>query len=312
VPSNRRGGSWLRSMDRAEQSLHRATRFTFLVGLAACAAHAPPTAARAGPLSGVDTMVVATIHGGHFVQPEYPLATLRAILEAYRPDLVLVEIRPEAFAAGLLADGPPEMTYVTVMARARGVAVAPIDWWLNEDVGAPLPLLPAPEQAVFDREDALVSKDRIWPPSFHDAHSERQSAVILASHNLEVRHYPASTWPRRQAWFHAHAVEEIERARARRVLAFVGQDHRPELDDYLRDQGATDRTPLELPLPALAVLRAEPVPAPVLDAWRLGAEALRQLAARSSGRFAEAMAGKARDLDQVVASRGACCREPKR
>ena len=78
-------------------------------------------------------MVVGTIHSAHLVQRDYPLARLAAVLSAAHPDLVLVEIRPEPFAAGHLEDGPFEMTYVTLLARAAGVPVEPIDWWREED-----------------------------------------------------------------------------------------------------------------------------------------------------------------------------------
>jgi hypothetical protein len=92
-----------------------------------------------------EAMVVRTIHSQHLVQPGDPLVVLRSRLDAFGPDLVLVEARPEAFEHGRLEDGPFEMTYVTLLARLAGRDVAPIDWWREEDVGAETP---APDEVV--------------------------------------------------------------------------------------------------------------------------------------------------------------------
>src|SRR5262245_32830576 len=100
-----------------------ASSLTTLAVIVSCA-RAPEPASRpaAAPSAALSrqVMVVATIHKGHLLQKRYPLALLCQIIDAYRPDLVMVEIRPEPFRAGHYEDGPFEMTAVTFCARRRG------------------------------------------------------------------------------------------------------------------------------------------------------------------------------------------------
>jgi hypothetical protein len=80
----------------------------------------------AGP-SGQTLYLLGSIHGGH--PPDYGLVHLRAVITRLRPDLLLVESRPQEMARGNLGDGPIEALYETLVGRAAGIEVAGIDWW---------------------------------------------------------------------------------------------------------------------------------------------------------------------------------------
>ena len=128
-----------------------------LVALAGCGTAAP---ARAPSSGGAEVMVVGTEHGGHVTTPGYPMSKLGALIDAYKPDLVLVEIRPAPFAMGHYEDGPIEMSYVTLHAKSRGIAVAPIDWWRDEDVGQPIGSVSAgPWRYEFSTARAVIAKE---------------------------------------------------------------------------------------------------------------------------------------------------------
>lgn len=79
-----------------------------------------------GPL---EVFVLGTIHGKHLSTPDFSLAHLGAAIEALKPDVLLVEARPEELARGRFGDGPIEMPYATLFARARSIPVEGIDWW---------------------------------------------------------------------------------------------------------------------------------------------------------------------------------------
>lgn len=77
----------------------------------------------------VDLYLLGTIHGRHLTTEEYKLARLEAALTNLKPDLVMVEMRPEELARGRWGDGPIEMPFVALTAKSRGTAVEGIDWW---------------------------------------------------------------------------------------------------------------------------------------------------------------------------------------
>ena len=86
-------------------------------------------------LGGPSVWLLGTIHGGHLETEAYSLAHLEAVLLHLHPARLLVESRPEEVAAGNLADGPFEMGYMSLVARAAGIPFDGVDWWDEDAVG---------------------------------------------------------------------------------------------------------------------------------------------------------------------------------
>ena len=63
---------------------------------------------------------------------EKHLLSLKTIVENLEPDIVLVEIRPWEFENKNYCDGPPEMTYITLIAQKANIEVHGVDWWKVE------------------------------------------------------------------------------------------------------------------------------------------------------------------------------------
>lgn len=257
--------------------------------------------------SAAEVMVVATIHGKHLSQPLYPLTWLGKIIEERRPDLVLVEIRPEPFAQGLLEDGPIEMAYITQFARSKGIKVDAIDWWRDKDLLAPPPTLSDEEKAGFERDMASVRPLRIQSPSFAQANMRDQDSVILAVKNAEARYAGSqSIWNQRQAWMNHRAAEAIRRHSAKNVLVFVGQDHRPELCQYLEASGSRLVEPSVLSA-RLESVPSEEAPAEIVAAWRDGVTRLEARMEASEGIVKERLRAKIRSFQMAIESKGKCC-----
>jgi hypothetical protein len=268
-----------------------------LAGTLGCA-HAPP--ASPAPIG----LVVATIHKGHLVQPGYPLATLDAVLEAARPDLVLVEIRPEAFAQGHFEDGPFEMTYVVQRARARGIPVVGIDWWLDAELGSPEPSLPPAEQAALEAELAPIPEPG-WA-TFAQVNGPEERARGAKEQNAFARLQAGNAaWNRRQAWFNHQALEAIARAHPQRVVAFVGYAHRPELEQALFSVGLHLLQGTDLTLGAVDA--HAPAPADVVEAWKAGLARLQAQAAAQQGVARQKIEAKLRYFGVAVERQGRCC-----
>ena len=82
--------------------------------------------------SGPEIYLLGTIHGDHLETEAYSLAHIEAVLLHLRPARLLVESRPDQIAAGNLADGPIEMAYASLIARAEGIDFDGMDWWDEE------------------------------------------------------------------------------------------------------------------------------------------------------------------------------------
>ncbi len=255
-----------------------------------------------------EAVVVGTIHRSHLVEPGYSLSQLAALIEGYKPDLVLVEIRPEPFRQGHLEDGPFEMTYVTWLAQSQGIVVQPIDWFRDDEVGRDAEPDPG-AQPAFERELKALEPRMKWPLTFEEAHSPEQDATLLMTLNLQARYLGGNgTWNQRQAWFHHQAIEAIRQRGAHRVMAFVGAFHRPELARHLAEQGGAIRNPRTIPLPRLGPGK---VPEPVVKLWLDGVGRMKALAASAPGKLAESLLSKALYF-QVAADRGGeCCVDPR-
>jgi hypothetical protein len=62
------------------------------------------------PATGQEIVILGTVHNDHLGPgSRYPLWQLKAAILGLKPDLVLVEIKPEAIAADHWAEGPIEM-----------------------------------------------------------------------------------------------------------------------------------------------------------------------------------------------------------
>ncbi|MEM1022490.1 MAG: hypothetical protein AAGJ19_02345 [Myxococcota bacterium] len=284
-----------------------------LVGQGCVARPAVPSSASAPTLQAAQpaqAMVVGTIHKDHLVQPEYPLAVLGGALRAFEPDLVLVEIRPSAFEVGQYEDGPFEMTYVAHLAEQMGVQVVPIDWWKEAQVGAPTPKLTEADMERFLAEVTPLVAAMDLPPSFLQAHSDRATRAIVMYLNAQARFFGGNAdWYERQAWFHRYTGQAIEASQAKRIMAFVGNQHRPELVMYLRSLGPTVRSPLELAAELSHTAKNDTAPKAVVDRWEAGVARMERRNEADTDPLRGKLSGKIAYFKDAIRLKGKCCKE---
>ena len=84
---------------------------------------------------GPTVYLLGTIHSRHLETEAYSLLHIHAVIERLRPDLLLVESRPAELERGNWADGPIEMPFASLTARALGLRVEGMDWWGQEHLG---------------------------------------------------------------------------------------------------------------------------------------------------------------------------------
>lgn len=100
-------------------------------------------------LAGTDQQIIyllGTMHGEHLKSERYSLWHLQAVIVHLHPDLLLAEIRPEEIAKDNWGDGPVEMTFTALTARALDIPVQGMDWWVKASLYA----------EPSEREDRMV------------------------------------------------------------------------------------------------------------------------------------------------------------
>jgi hypothetical protein len=80
--------------------------------------------------------LLGTIHSNHLTTKDYSLRHLKAVITNLKPDLVLVESRPEELQKDNWGDGPIEMPFASLTAKSLGMKVDGMDWWDSSNIGS--------------------------------------------------------------------------------------------------------------------------------------------------------------------------------
>jgi hypothetical protein len=78
-------------------------------------------------------IVVGTTGRDELLKDGYSLTKIADIIDVFKPDMLLIQIRADAYKQQHLEDASFEMTYVNAVAGTAGVDVEPIDWFKDED-----------------------------------------------------------------------------------------------------------------------------------------------------------------------------------
>jgi hypothetical protein len=221
---------------------------------------------------------------------------------------VLVAVRVDPYREGHLEDASFEMSYVTNLARQHGAAVEPIDWFREQDLGAPPAAVePWDEAEIAKREAEVLVAPKLY--NFDVANGTELAEKVLLATDAEARHRSGNPLvSRRHAWMQQLAGSAVSRnGRPKRVLAYVDVLDRPTVDHLLHGVGYTMKEP-----PAVAAKSKDEIiadiPADVMNDWRaqLGRAGARVESAKTPGEKAF-WADRQRTLSVVVDKKAACC-----
>jgi hypothetical protein len=259
------------------------------------------------PEPAYQSVVVGTIGKLHLVESRYPLTRLGDVLAAFKPDLVLLAVRVDPYREGHLEDGSFEMTYVHHVARQRGVEVEPIDWFREQDLGAPLPPVdPWDETEIAKREADVLGVPRLF--TFEQANAPELEQKVFLAVNAEARHRGGNPLvTRRQAWVQGLVASAVTRHdRPRRVLAYVDVFDRPTVDLATRALGYDPRTPADVVARSKDAIVPD-VPSEVVAEWKGQLDRARANAAKAEGAAKAFWAERERALEVAVERKGSCC-----
>jgi hypothetical protein len=120
--------------------------------------------------------ILGTIHGDHFDHVNnYSLANIQSVIDTIKPDLLLIETRPETLEKYDALDGPIEMIFVWAYAKEHGYNIQGIDWWKIE----------AGTQA---NSTTNVRDDNIYNNIIKSSETSQKILIICgAMHRIELR-----------------------------------------------------------------------------------------------------------------------------
>jgi hypothetical protein len=285
-------------------------RFAALLVVAACGGADPhekvkPPPCPPPPEPDHQAVVVGTIGKYHLAETRYPLAKLAEAMAVFKPDLVLVGVRVDPYRENKLEDASFEMTYVTAIAKERGAAVEPIDWFALGKAEPPVD--PADEQGIEQRETEILHGSKLF--TFEQANASEMSEHVLEAWDSRARHRSGDAPnAQRRGWLQHLTADAVTRqSRPKKVMAFVDVLDRPAVDAVLGNVGYALRTPVDLLAKSKETAANDAIPEPVVTQWR--AEATRAEANASKSKDAEAAfwTERAKVLAIAVEKRGTCC-----
>lgn len=240
-------------------------------------------------------------------ESKYPIAKLGEVMSAFKPDLVLLAVRPDAFREGNYEDASFEMTYLAALAKNRAIPAEGIDWFREQDLTATLPAVdPASEAENARRGAEILARPRLY--SFEQANGgELAEAIYLA--NVSDQRYRGgnATWSRRSAWIQHLAVEAINKhKKPKKVLAFVDVFDRPTVSLALGVLGYEARDPVVVAKQASEAMVSD-LPPEVLSQYKNQLSRVRDRVEKAKGAEKAYWHDREKILEVVVEKRAACC-----
>jgi len=210
-------------------------------------------------------MVLATIHQYHLANSGYPFSRVGDVLDAYRPDLIMVDVGTETLKGTHPEEGPIDLEYIKYLASTRSTEVVAIGLDSEDPPIAP--------KADKSDEEALGKEGGSFDAtamnlSFQDANGIEQGKKLLSQLNARTRYIKGNPdWARHEAWLEYAADKALDEKKPKRVLAIVEPIYRPALEAHLYAMGLGIKNPVKVVSESPDKRDETQVPSVVLSTW---------------------------------------------
>lgn len=226
-------------------------------------------------------ILLGTVHDMH-MKPEmrFSLLDLRHQIESIKPDLICLEIEPEAFNSLMEGYFPPEAAYIAAIANELHVRVVPTDWRIAKEWQDR-----ATRQVPKDVEDRIsctqeemlkaIQRASSQPSIFDFFHGEfQQLADRQFMQNMDensAADISSGAWHERNRRIVENALDAA--GDAKKILFLYGAAHLPQIARELADHGFASHLAPRRFTPC----GIQPLSPVVLSRWRRNLENLKAI-----------------------------------
>lgn len=258
----------------------------------------------------MQAMVVGSLGEYHLVNSGYPFSKLGDAMDAFRPDLVLIDQSPEVIKERP-EEASVEVEYVKYIAGTRAGDVEPIDTnRVDDDVKLPI-------EAADDAQikPAVEYLDGLIKLGYAEANSQETALKILGAVNTQQRFGKgAPNFTRREAWLEKGIDDALAQKKPKRVMAVVYLQNRPFVEQHFREIGAGVKNPVEATKATKESREENTVPPLVIKAWTQQLDRLRDRLSRMKRDTPQKawLQTQANIIQAAVDRSGQCCVSPER
>jgi hypothetical protein len=257
----------------------------------------------------VQGMVVSTIHEYHLAVSGYPLAKIGDVMDAFRPDLVLLDLPPDELKGEHTEEAPIEVEYVKYVAGTRSADVEAIG---PEGYEPPIGAKAEKEDEERLRRETSVL-DGLDSLSFEEANGREITNRIREALNTKARYAKGNPdWARHEGWLEHGAMKAIASKKPKRVLAVVDPSNRPAMEGLFYSLGLAVKDPIRAAAEAKEKRDEGPVPSLVVKAWSQQLDRVRDRVRRLKPGVPERvwLEQHLAVLQIAIDKNGACCVKP--
>lgn len=211
-------------------------------------------------------MVLATVHEYHLANSGYPFSKLGDALDAFHPDMILVDAPEEALKGTHPEDASIELEYIKHIAGTRSTDVIPVGP-SREDA----PISPKAEKGDEDalqREGGGIMEPAANNMSFEAANGIEGSQKIVAQLNARARYLKGDPdFVRREAWLERSVDKVLSDRNPKRALIVVDPINRAALEAHLYERGLGMTNPVKSVNESKEKREENTIPAVVLSTW---------------------------------------------
>jgi hypothetical protein len=216
------------------------------------------------PLKG---MVLATVHEFHLAQPGYPFSKLGDALDAYRPDVILVDMPQDNLKGAHPEDASIEIEYIKYIASTRSTEILAIG--PDREDPAIAPHLEKGDEDALGHDPIATGDPAANNLTFEAANGPEGTQRILAALSSRARYLKGDPdYTRREAWLEFQVDKVMADKQPKRVLVIVDPINRPGMEAHLFEKGLKMMNPVAVVAEAKDKREENSVPSIVLSTWQ--------------------------------------------
>lgn len=217
-------------------------------------------------------LVIATIGDKHLSTNGYAFSRIGDVIDAYRPDVILVDVHPKMLKGDREFEAPLELAYIDYAAATKSTEVFAIG-----EVREDAPLTP---KADKEDEGALAKEgtglEDLLVGSFDEINGADGTRKVMGILNARARYLKGNPdWSRHEAWIEHQADAAMDVKKPSRVLLMTSSTHRGGLEQHMRQRGYGVKDPVDVIKTAKEERESNTVSEEVMNRWKRQADELR-------------------------------------